>query len=77
MFRNQHRNKVRIRAKEMHNSLKVELDKTTKGDIAYGVEKIPEKQRKLNTKMGWNNHRFDAFRCTRICFAFRIVYVSG
>jgi hypothetical protein len=52
MFRNQHRSKVRIRAREMHNSLKAELDKTTKGDIAYGVEKIPEKQRKFNTKMG-------------------------
>jgi hypothetical protein len=60
----------------MHNSLKAEPDKATKGDIAYGVGKIPEKQRKLNTKMGWNKHRFDAFRCTCICFAFRIVYVS-
>lgn len=61
---------------KMHNSLKAELDKATKGDIAYGVGKIPEKQSKLNTKMGWNKNRRDAFRRARICFVFRIVYVS-
>ena len=60
----------------MHNFLKAEPDKATKGGIAYGVGKIPEKQSKLNTKMVWNKRRCDAFRCTCIFFVFRIVYVS-